>query len=105
MRSGTCEVCKVDVSALERHHLVPRAVLKRRRKRRKRDVRDEVVPCAWLCHTCHRMLHNYLDNGTLDHAYDSIAKLKQHPELAHYLAWRKAHPTSARPPRTAKRNP
>ena len=102
MQDGSCELCGLPSPRLERHHLVPRAILKRRRKRRKQDPRDAEVPCAWLCHTCHRMLHTYLDNGSLDNAYDSIAKLRQHPDLSRYLAWRKAHPNNARAPRSAR---
>jgi len=105
MRDGACELCSLHATQRERHHLVPRAILKRRRRRRKQDPRDAHTPCAWLCHTCHRMLHYFLDNGTLDDAYDSIAKLRQHPELTRYLAWRKAHPNSTRAPRTARKNP
>jgi 5-methylcytosine-specific restriction enzyme A len=99
MASGACHLCGVEVEKLERHHLVPRVVIRRRRRRGQADERDAAMPCAMICHTCHRMLHAHLDNGTLDRSYDSLEKLREHPEIVRYLDWRKAHPKNGFIPR------
>ncbi len=70
-----CELCGRDVSALSRHHLVPR------------EEGGRYGATAELCQPCHSTLHLTFNNKELALFYNSIPALQQAEPLQKYLKW------------------
>jgi hypothetical protein len=68
-----------------RHHLIPKS----------RDPKAGKI--AKICRPCHSMIHAIFTNQQLEKDYNTIEKLLQHLDIANWVAWRKKHPTLARP--------
>ncbi len=70
-----CELCGRDVSALSRHHLVPR------------EEGGRYGATAELCQPCHSTLHLTFNNKELALFYNSIPALQLAEPLQKYLKW------------------
>lgn len=90
MTGELCGLCERSVPATTLHHLVPRAV-GRRRGRKAHDL-----PTADLCPDCHRQLHALFPNRELAERLDSISALKAEPRVADFLAWLRKQAGSTR---------
>jgi len=73
--SLACELCLRESVRYTVHHLVPRS------------RGGKFGPKAKLCPTCHRQLHAQFSESTLAREFDSIDRIKAHPEMAEYLNW------------------
>ncbi len=70
-----------------RHHLVPRAV-HRKKRFKKRFSKDEMRTTIDLCRDCHRAVHDFLpDEKVIARDYYTIELLRAHPEIAKFLEW------------------
>jgi 5-methylcytosine-specific restriction enzyme A len=76
---GECELCRRAPIRTTRHHLVPLSEGGRN------------GPLADLCAGCHRMLHVLYTNEEL-REMNSVARLRQQPEVRRYLKWVKRQP-------------
>lgn len=92
-----CELCGRAVRHLTRHHLIPRT--RHRNRRNKRDFdRDEVrARIAWLCSACHRQIHAVLGEKELERDYNTLAALREHPEIRRFVRWLAGKPADFRP--------
>ena len=72
LRSVTvpCELCGAS-SRITKHHLVPVSVTEKRR------ARDKNV--AYLCETCHKLVHKIFSNEELAESYNTVEALKRVP--------------------------
>ena len=70
-----CELCEREVSAVSRHHLVPR------------EEGGRYGPTVALCQPCHSTVHLLLTNRELARNYPTVEALQQAPELQKYLHW------------------
>ena len=72
-----CPLCEREIPPrLEsRHHLIPKL------KGGKRG------PVAILHRACHSKIHGVLTEAQLAREFDTVDKLKQHPEIATFVRW------------------
>jgi hypothetical protein len=75
--------------ALTGHHLVPRM---RHNKRIKRDLGNERHKQADTCRPCHSQLHSLFTEKELEQEYNTIEKLKAHPEVQKWIKWVRKRP-------------
>jgi len=75
--AGDCPLCERSIppETGTRHHLVPK--LKGGRH----------GPRVLLCSSCHSKIHNILSEAELAREYNTVEKLKGHPELARFAKW------------------
>ncbi len=74
-----CQLCDRAVARLTDHHLVPR----QHTKRKKLDPGETIK----ICPACHRQIHTLFDNRQLAQELNTIDALKNHPDMAKFLAW------------------
>jgi len=75
-----CGLCERPLgNRVERHHLVPRS----------KGGRETVL----LHPVCHRKIHSVFREGELATAYNTLDKLREHPEISRFVKW-----VSRRPP-------
>jgi hypothetical protein len=84
-----CELCGLDGLRLTDHHLIPRA---RHNKKVRRDHGEERNKTADTCRPCHDQLHKLFTEKELERQYNTIEKLKAHPDVQNWIAWRRKHP-------------
>lgn len=78
---GDCPLCGrklVAGSSVNRHHLVPRS-------------RHGKVTVA-LHRICHAAIHAALSEKELERQYDSVERLRDHPQLRRFIAWVRGKP-------------
>ena len=75
-----CALCARPLGTRrEKHHLVPRSFGGRQTV--------DVHPI------CHRKIHAALSEKELHDAYDTVGRLRRHPEIAKFVRWvRRRHP-------------
>jgi len=78
-----CPLCDrhLDEQDADRHHLVPR---------QKGGAKGACVDLHRFCHT---KIHSILTNSELARKYNTIEALKEHPDLATFIAWVKDKPS------------
>ncbi len=82
-----CALCGRSVRELTAHHLVPRSQHRRIAKRTGRTVEELRADTVDLCQPCHRMVHKTLTEKELASDWQSIDKLRQHPQLQTFVEW------------------
>lgn len=93
--NGICALCGRE-EKLTRHHLVPRT--RHHNKRNKRDFDRVTVKVAiGLCRPCHSQVHALLTEKDLEREWNTIAKLKTHPELMKFIGWIAKRPSGFKP--------
>ncbi|MEO8045627.1 MAG: hypothetical protein ABI674_12050 [Spartobacteria bacterium] len=91
---GRCALCERE-GRLTRHHLIPRT--RHHNKRNKRDfARAEVREIVGLCRSCHSQVHQLLTEKQLERDFNTVAKLRSHPEIAKFADWIRAKPSGFR---------
>jgi hypothetical protein len=80
--TGKCDLCGREVPRIHRHHIIPRVVWKRLKRRRKVKGRCPVVD---LCGDCGRQVHVLFTENEL--AGMSWEELKEHPDVREYVEW------------------
>lgn len=98
-RPAACELCGRAVAQLTRHHLIPRSRHGNRRNKRDFDRTEVQRRIAWLCRPCHDHVHAVLDEKTLERAFNTLERLRNHPDVARFVAWIASRPADFRPPR------
>jgi hypothetical protein len=79
--SGDCPLCGrklVAGGSVNRHHLVPRS----------RNGREVVA----LHRICHSAIHAALSEKELERRYNTIEKLRNHPQLSRFVTWVRRKP-------------
>ncbi len=99
MAFGSCQLCQRE-TALTRHHLVPQTRHGKTRWNRdrysRRQLQHELI--LRLCSACHRQVHATLSERELERDYPSLERLREHPDLARFVAWIRTKPPGFRPP-------
>ena len=81
-----CELCDREVSRTTKHHLIPKT--RHTNKRVRRDYsREALRQTAALCAPCHRTIHSVFSEKTLQCEMSTLAKMKDHPDVARFLKW------------------
>ncbi|MEL6349954.1 MAG: hypothetical protein AAFV53_43025 [Myxococcota bacterium] len=81
-----CELCGRK-RRLTFHHLIP-VKLHANRWFRKRFSRDEMKHRgAMLCRDCHNAVHRFIDHKSLGREWNTVERLKTHPELSRFIDW------------------
>ncbi len=85
-----CSLCGRTLAApYDKHHIVPKS----------KGGRQTV----YLHKICHRKIHSLLSEAELKHVFNSIDKLKEHPEISKFIKWISNKPPSLYK-RTSKKN-
>jgi 5-methylcytosine-specific restriction endonuclease McrA len=83
--TGKCPICG-RVEALTRHHLIPRT--RHHNKKNKRDFDQRIVrETVGICRPCHSQIHALLTEKELERDWNSVERLRAHPEIARFAAW------------------
>jgi len=83
--TGTCAICERE-ETLTRHHLIPRT--RHPNKKNKRDFdRVTVKQTVGICRPCHSQIHRLLTEKELERGWNSVEKLRTHPELEKFARW------------------
>lgn len=89
-----CALCGRDVFETTDHHLIPRT--RHSNKRNKRDFdRDAVRRVVPFCRPCHKTVHAVLTEKELEREYNTVERLREHPEMASFIAWVRTRPPDA----------
>jgi 5-methylcytosine-specific restriction endonuclease McrA len=92
--TGRCAICGRD-ETLTRHHLIPRT--RHHNKRNKREFkRATVKEVVGVCRPCHSQVHALLTEKELERDFNTIAKLRAHPEVAKFAGWIASKPRGFR---------
>jgi 5-methylcytosine-specific restriction endonuclease McrA len=93
--TGRCMICERE-ETLTRHHLIPRT--RHANKRNKREFDRAVVKVTvGMCRPCHSQLHALLTEKELEREWNSVEKLRSHPELRKFAAWIARKPRGFKP--------
>ena len=86
--SFPCDLCgRLLKDDTTRHHLVPRAVHRKKRFQR-RFSKDERLTTVELCRDCHRAVHDLVpDEKEIAERYYTLELLREHPAIAKFLTW------------------
>ena len=80
-----CAICE-RVETLTKHHLIPRT--RHPNKKNKRDFdRRTVKQTVGICRMCHSQIHLLLTEKQLEREWNSVEKLRTHPELMKFAQW------------------
>lgn len=90
-----CAICERE-ETLTRHHLIPRT--RHANKRNKREFDRAVVKVTiGLCRPCHSQLHALLAEKELEREWNTLEKLRTHPELMRFAGWIAKKPRGFKP--------
>ncbi len=82
---GICPICG-RVETLTRHHLIPRT--RHHNKRNKREFeRARVRETTGLCRPCHSQIHAVLTEKELEREWNTVERLRAHPEIQRFGEW------------------
>jgi hypothetical protein len=83
---GTCQLCEREGCNLTDHHLIPRTLHKNKRVKEYFLITTlrETVP---LCRPCHSQIHDLFTEKELGWEYNTIEKLKAHPDVQKWIEW------------------
>ncbi|GGD17656.1 HNH endonuclease [Pontibacillus salipaludis] len=71
----SCELCGRGPIETTEHHLVPR------------QYGGAEGPTAELCKACHKQIHALFTNAELAGFYNTIERLRDHPDMEKYIKW------------------
>jgi hypothetical protein len=85
-RTSECEICGRDWVPLSYHHLIPKSM---HEKVRKRNWHDEWMlnSVAWLCRACHSFVHRCASNEVLAKEYYTVDRLLERDDVQHWAKW------------------
>ncbi|KAF2278498.1 uncharacterized protein EI97DRAFT_256635 [Westerdykella ornata] len=85
-RTAECELCLRDWIPLTYHHLIPKSVHDKVRKRAwHRD--DRLNSVAWLCRACHSFVHRVCGNEELARSYFTVDLLMAREDVQAWVKW------------------
>ena len=91
-----CELCGREISALTRHHLIPRTRHANKRNKREFDRAEVKRRIAWFCRPCHDHVHALFTEKELERHFNTVAMLAAHPEVSRFLNWIRRKPDGFR---------
>ncbi|KAL4794177.1 hypothetical protein BDV19DRAFT_390454 [Aspergillus venezuelensis] len=85
-RAEACEICDRDWIPLSYHHLIPRGV---HEKVRKKGWHDEWMlnSVAWLCRACHSFVHRMAGNEELAREWFTIERILEREDVRDWARW------------------
>ncbi|MBS1722794.1 MAG: HNH endonuclease [Armatimonadetes bacterium] len=86
MSATVCQLCERPVPETTNHHLVPKAV------GRRRGTKLSLLPQCDLCRMCHKQLHALFTNKELATGLADVVALRAHPDVRKYLDFIVKHP-------------
>lgn len=88
--NGKCALCEREES-LTRHHLIPRC-RHHNSKNQKDFSREEARQTIGLCRPCHKQIHVIWTEKELEREWNTVEKLRSHPEMDKFLTWIRRRP-------------
>ena len=82
---GKCALCDREGDKLTGHHLIPK--MRHNKKVKRETTLVERNTKAPLCRPCHSQLHNLFTEKELEREYNTIEKLKAHPDVQKWIMW------------------
>lgn len=83
--TGPCAICGRE-ETLTKHHLIPRT--RHPNKKNKRDFdRATVKRTVGICRMCHSQIHAVLTEKELEREWNSVERLRRHPEIDKFARW------------------
>lgn len=90
-----CAICGRQAPTT-RHHLIPKT--RHSNKRNKREfARHEVHATAPVCRACHSQIHAVLGEKELEREFNTVEKLRGHPEVRKFARWIADKPPGFKP--------
>ncbi len=80
-----CELCKLEVQHLCKHHLVPQ----QKSKGMDKELRHATIDC---CRPCSKQVHALFTNSEMKRQFYTLEKLKDDPKVQAWIVWRRKHP-------------
>jgi hypothetical protein len=83
-----CGLCgRITKRGTTEHHLIPRTC-HRNKWFKKNFTKEEMQTTIAVCKDCHRAIHDLAPNEKeLGRTYNTVEKLRQHPQLSKFLEW------------------
>jgi hypothetical protein len=81
-----CEMCNRE-KELTFHHLIPKKNHKIKYIREKYSFLNINSYGIKICRDCHKMIHKLIPHKLLALDYNTMEKLKNHPELKKFIEW------------------
>lgn len=81
-----CELCNRE-KELTFHHLIPKKNHKIKYIREKYSFLNINSYGIKICRDCHKMIHKLIPHKLLALDYNTMEKLKNHPELKKFIEW------------------
>lgn len=85
-RTEACEICERSWIPLSYHHLIPRSV---HDKVRKRGWHEEwqLNSVAWLCRACHGFVHRMASNEELAREWFTVERIMDREDVTVWAGW------------------
>ncbi|KAH8422805.1 uncharacterized protein LDX57_000560 [Aspergillus melleus] len=85
-RTDACEICERDWIPLSYHHLIPRGV---HDKVRKKGWHEEWMlnSVAWLCRACHSFVHRMASNEELAREWFTVDRILEREDVQDWARW------------------
>ncbi|KAI9045791.1 uncharacterized protein KD926_007094 [Aspergillus affinis] len=85
-RTDACEICERDWIPLSYHHLIPRGV---HDKVRKKGWHEEWMlnSVAWLCRACHSFVHRMASNEELAREWFTVDRILEREDVRDWARW------------------
>lgn len=96
MPSGTCELCGREGIDVTRHHLIPRTRHSNKRNQKLFDREEVRTRLADLCRPCHGFIHKVLTEKQMELEYNTVDRLRSHPEIEKFVEWVRKRPAGLR---------
>lgn len=84
--TGVCELRGRERDGVQGHHLIPRTLHSNKRIKLAFS-KETLLKTVRMCRPCHRQIHDFFTEKALGWHYNTIAKLKAHPEVQKWIAW------------------
>jgi 5-methylcytosine-specific restriction endonuclease McrA len=81
-----CELCGRTTQPLTGHHLIPRTLHGNKKVKEAFD-RAILKKTAAVCRPCHDQMHALFTEKELGWQYNTVEKLKAHPEVRKWIEW------------------
>ncbi|MFA9460176.1 hypothetical protein [Thiohalorhabdus methylotrophus] len=95
--SWPCALCGRIGPRLTVHHLIPRAMHRRKWVRRRFGSEEPKRRLLYVCHPCHKHIHAVLTEQELARHYNTAEALLGHPDIRRFVAWIADKPADFRP--------
>jgi 5-methylcytosine-specific restriction endonuclease McrA len=82
-----CELCNRTTQKLTEHHLIPRTLHGNKKAEREFGKEEMKTRLAMLCRPCHSQIHDIFTEKELGWTYNTVEKLKAHPEVVKWIEW------------------